>query len=374
MQHDVVVIGAGPAGAATALLLARSGLSTCIVERAQFPRAKACGEYLSPGAVRLLADLGVADKLAGFATALRGVRFIGKNARAELGFPQSAWSLPRALLDNVLLESALATGASCKIARAEQFVSDDHCVHVDVRTPAGDLERVRGCVLVGADGAHSLVSRTFGFDRKIEGRRRFALGGHYVGLLGLDDRLDMFVDGRSYFAINPFSQTTANVMLIVDEADLHRRRNDVDAFIRERALQLSGGRIRFADARLDGKRIATGPLAHRVRQYTAPRVVLVGDAAEFLDPFTGQGVHFALQGAKMAANTVQQMLWEPAREGEARMDYERWIRAEITRRKRLAATVGLMVRVPAIASPAAALFARNPRAFRGLVQAVTGAT
>lgn len=374
MRYDVAVIGAGPAGATTALLLARAGASVCVVERSQFPRTKACGEYLNAGAVRLLRELGVAGSLAAHAVPLRGVRLSGKGARAELRFAAAGWSLPRATLDSALLDAALDAGATCKAGRAERFASGDDGVRIDVRTPGGELEQVQSSVLIGADGAHSLVAREFGLSEPVKENRRFALGGHYCGLSGLDDYLEMFVDGRSYFAINPFSASRANVMLIVDESELHRRRDDVDAFVHERARVLSGGRIQFDGARLEDKRIAIGPLAYRARRYSVPRVLLVGDSAHFLDPFTGQGVHFALRGAQLAGQAVKQMLWNSSAQLDAWQHYERSLRQEVRRRKRLSSIVGALVRVPFIASPAAAIATRNPLVFRGLLDAVTGAT
>lgn len=374
MRYDAIIVGAGPAGATTALLLARAGASVCVVERTPFPRTKACGEYLSAGAVQLLREVGVAHRVAAHAVPLRGVRLTGANARAQLRFARDGWSVPRATLDDALLDAAVACGVDCIIGRAEQFTSDARSVRVGVRRPAGEVEQLSAAVLVGADGAHSLVAREFGLTERAAGGRRFALGGHYGGLSGLDDYLEMFVDGSSYFAINPFSPSRANVMLIVDEYELHRRREDVDVFMRERAGILSGGRIRFDRAQLEGKRIATGPLAHSARCYGAQHALLVGDAAQFLDPFTGQGVHFALRSTQLASEAVMRVLRDPGAEQAAWQKYECNVRREVRRRKALSSIVGLLVRVPLLASPAAALASRTPRVFRGLLDAVTGAT
>ncbi|MCK5438679.1 MAG: FAD-dependent oxidoreductase, partial [Gemmatimonadetes bacterium] len=88
MIRDVVVVGGGPAGAATATHLARAGLDVCVLDRARFPRDKACGEFLSPAATPLLEDLGVRDAIdAAGAKRLDQVRIFGGDQRLDLAFP-----------------------------------------------------------------------------------------------------------------------------------------------------------------------------------------------------------------------------------------------------------------------------------------------
>ncbi len=279
--------------------------------------------------------------------------------------------MPRASLDAALLDAAVAEGAKSLRGRAERFTREECGVLVDVRLPSGEPVRIRAGVLVGADGAQSLVARDFGLTATIPGSRRFALGGHYAQLRDLDRYVEMFVDGRTYLAVNPFSDTRANVMLIVDEADLHRRSGDVGAFFLERVAKMCGTRYNFAGAVLEGKRIAIGPLAHRARRCTARDVLLAGDAAHFLDPFTGQGVYLALRAGFFAALAVSTGLESDGARRRAWREYERSLANEIAHRKRLSLLVSLIVRAPHLARAAAALIERDSRAFRPLLAAVT---
>ena len=354
-MHDVIVAGGGPAGAATALRLAREGLDVAVVERAAFPRTKPCGEYLSPATIRALDELGVSDTLAQHASPIRGIRLFNSGARVELALRTPGWSLPRATLDDALLSAAREAGAHIIRGRVEDVLCSDERAGVLVRTPSGNRERIDARILVGADGAHSIIAKICGLSGAQKKTPRFALGGHYAGLRGLDGCVEMFVDGASYFAVNPFSDSAANVMLVVREPELQRRREDVDAFIAERASALSGNSLGFDGARLMGKRVAVGPLEHRALRYAAPRVFLTGDAAHFLDPFTGQGVYMALFGARAAARAIVATLRAGAAEEAARTRFERTLAGELRRRKTLASVAGSLVRMPRLA-PLAPLF------------------
>lgn len=356
----MLVAGAGPAGSAAALLLARDGARVTIVERAQFPRVKPCGEYLSAATVRLLREFGVSSSLQKHAAVLRGVRVYSGGAQASFLFTQAGWSLPRATLDNVLLQEALKAGAQLIHGRVEHVTCEPDGAVAHIRLPSGEMHEQTADLAIAADGAHSLIAKQLQLHAPPGAQRRFALGGHYSNVGGLDDTVRMFVDGPSYFAVNPLGERRANVMLIVNERDLQAHRHRLDDYVRERSASLTGGSLQFDQAQLDGKRVAAGPLAYRARRYVRGRVLLAGDAARFVDPFTGQGVYLALFAAKLACDAVRRM-----RDGEAMEPclrrYERALRAQIRRRSGYAWIVGTAVRFPQLA-PVARLFAPLVRA------------
>jgi 2-polyprenyl-6-methoxyphenol hydroxylase-like FAD-dependent oxidoreductase len=298
----------------------------------------------------------MAAPLAASASPIRGIRLYNGGARVELPLRTFGWSLPRATLDDALLAAAREAGATVIRGRVEDVLAGEERAGVFVRMPDGSRERLDARILVGADGAHSIIAKICGLAAPQNASSRFALGGHYAGLRGLDGCVEMFVDGESYFAVNPFSESTANVMLIVREPELQRRRNDVDAFVAERAGALSGDSHGLAGARMQGKRVAVGPLEHRALRYTAQRVFLIGDAAHFLDPFTGQGVYMALFGARIAAREIAATIREGVTEERARLRFERELAREVRRRKAFASLAGSLVRMPRLA-PFAGLFA-----------------
>ncbi|GAC1530306.1 MAG: NAD(P)/FAD-dependent oxidoreductase [Vulcanimicrobiaceae bacterium] len=371
---DVVVVGAGPAGSACALALARAGIDVTIVERHAFPRRKVCGEYLNGGAVRALGALGVVAAVRTVARPLRGVRLVApRTAPLELSFPTPALACERALLDDALLAAARDAGATVVRGHAEDLVRDGARVAgVVVRDTAGGSRAVPARYVVGADGAGSLVARKLGLAVARRGVSRFALGGHYRGFGDLDEHVEMYVGTGAYFAINPLSPDRANVMVVVRAGDLAAWSGAVDDGMRGKAAQLGRGHRDFAHAERLGPRVSIGPLAFDVGAVVAPGALLVGDAAGFLNPFTGQGVYLALRGAHDAAMAIVAGFADRAREGDAMNGYARTRAIDFQARRRLARFVGLLVDVPPLARRVTARLREHPARADVLLGALAG--
>ncbi|MGH7683715.1 MAG: NAD(P)/FAD-dependent oxidoreductase, partial [Vulcanimicrobiaceae bacterium] len=303
MEFDVVVVGAGPAGAATALQLGRAGLRVAVVDRAAFPRRKVCGEYLGAGALRALEELGLAEEVRSQGSPLQRIRIVTAGARVELPFRRPALAVTRERLDAVILAAACRAGASVVRGRVDDVVRDasGRICGVAFRDDGGQPRNIFARFVVGADGIGSVVARKLGLSHASRGTPHFAAGGHYRDVTESDGCIEMFVDRDAYLAINPLGNGLTNVMAVMPKDATERW---------TRTLELA------ASSRV-GSRVAIGPLAHRVRRAVAPGALLAGDAAGFLNPFTGQGVMLALRGAQRAAAAIADGLTSAGAEGRA---------------------------------------------------------
>jgi|GEM_PF-51935 len=356
---DAVVAGGGPAGSACALLLARAGLAVTLVERATFPRRKVCGEYLNSGAVAALDRLGVLGEVRAQAFALRGVRLVPPRAPSvELPFSHGALACERETLDAILLRAAVYAGVTVVHGRVEDVLRDRGRIDgLWVRNDDGTVYEVRARWTVGADGCGSVVARRAGLTRHTWRGPKFAVGGHYAGFGDLGGFVEMYVGAGAYFALNPLGHDKTNVMVVIPKSSLATWSGFVDEGVAGKAAELGRGHRSFAGAQRIGTRAAIGPLAHSVRAPVANGVVLIGDAAGFLNPFTGQGVFLALTSAEGAARAILAGAADTSRERGAFATYAEDRRVDFAARKRLSAAVGWLIDVPPLARRAAAKLA-----------------
>jgi flavin-dependent dehydrogenase len=306
---DVLVIGAGPAGSASAALLAHQGLEVVAIDRAAFPRDKPCAEYLSPEAVRVLDRLGVvgdleragARPLAG--TVVRGPcgsRLHGLFARARpTPFRSTGLSVTRRVLDQRLVLAAREAGATVlERTSLESLLFEGGAVAgAVVRGPDGP-RAIRARLTLGADGLRSTVARRLGLQGR--GRlRRVALVAHVTGVADLGESAEMHVSAEGYVGLNLVGDDLANAALVVPADAASGARGRVADFFFERLERFPGVRGRVSRHRLTHPILTTGPFAVRSRRAVSDGALLVGDAAEFFDPFTGEGICSALRGSEL---------------------------------------------------------------------------
>jgi len=305
---DAVVVGAGPAGSATALLLARAGAHVLLLDRARFPRDKPCSEYLSPETTRVLERLGggVVEAVAAASHArLTGMKVVAPSGAEMVGrFDRTgerfSFALPRTSFDTILRRAAEDAGAVVREGvKVQDLVSDRGAVGGVVAK-----ETYRARVVVGADGLRSIVARRSGGVRTSP-PRRVAFTAHVADVAGVTDLGEMHVGRSGYVGMGPIGGGVTTVALVVPVRSLKQRPLPHPDFF-EALDRFPGLTGRFDPRRIVRRIIATGPFAQWSRASVAPGggALLVGDAADFFDPFTGQGIYSALRGAELAADCL----------------------------------------------------------------------
>lgn len=367
---EVVVVGGGPAGAAVAVFLRQAGHEVVLVDEARFPRDKVCGEGVSPEAWRLLARMGAeAAVRALHPRPVRGMRLTSPDGTAFTGEygPTRApgFAVRRYCLDRALLDAARGAGVEVREGvRARDLVIEDGVVRGVVVEGGRGPERLPARLVVAADGRRSVVARKLGLLREHRTMRKFAVRGYWSGVEGLTDYGEMHVTRGGYCGIAPLAADEANITFVLDQREMRAAGGDLGRFYRRTLARWPRIADRLAQARLGGPPRAIGPLALEARRVSAPGAILVGDAAGFYDPFTGEGVTLALRGAEIGAEVAHRVL---AAGGHDFREYDR-LRREATRDKfRLNRLLQLVVARPAIANAVARRLARRPMLANRLV-------
>jgi len=370
--HDVIVVGAGPAGAATAILLAERGFDVLVLDRATFPRPKICGEYLSPEAARVLDRLGVLKALDGAgAMPLAGMRITAPDGTVVVGryratgpwrpYRDHALAVPRETLDGLLAERlrTLPIDFRERMRVQDVLVEDGRVVGVEVAREGGEPERFLAPLVVAADGRASIVAHRLGL-RRAHRMQRMALVTYVTGLDGVGDLGEIFVDPPDYAILNPVAPGRVNMSLVVPLADGAGFSDRLEAFFTARVKQLPHLARRVAGAEIAAPVRALGPLAYRVAEPRVGGVLLVGDAAGFYDPFTGEGVFTGLRSAELAAETATAALRAGDCSVAALAGYRRARRAAFAGKERLTRALQLVIGHRRVANLTAGVLARRP--------------
>ncbi|MDO8502573.1 MAG: NAD(P)/FAD-dependent oxidoreductase [Gemmatimonadaceae bacterium] len=371
---QVIVVGGGPAGSSTAFFLARAGVDVLLLDRAYFPRDKTCSEYMSPQASRILAEMNALDAVEDAGAAqLAGMRVHAPNgsvihgefaaAHRFRGYRDRGLAVRRTILDAILLERARAAGATVEEGtRVTDMIRDDRGrVSGVITAGASGVAERRARLIVGADGLRSVVGRRLGLIRSSRWPRRIALVTHYSGAEEVGRFGEMFVDRDGYCGVADVGNGLTNVAVVVPVSRAAEVAVDRTEFLESWIAERPRIAAMFARAtRVDPVR-ATGPFATSARRGWARGAALVGDAAEFFDPFTGEGIYTALRGGELLADFAAESV--RARDG-ATADaplraYESARRAEFSGKWRVERLVGAAVAIPALINRAADVLSRR---------------
>ena len=342
---DVAIIGGGPAGAATATLLARKGRSVAVFEKAHHPRFH-IGESLIPQSLPLLERLGVLDQV----DRVIGLRKPGAhfhsdthpNARQTYYFREAwdkkwphAYEVRRSEFDQLLFENARTAGArtfegAC-VGSIEFRTDGPH--RVSVRHADGLEKTWQARFVIDASGRDTVLSNRYRLKKKNRRHNSAAIYGHFrnVPRQSGDDEgnITVYWFDHGWFWLIPLQGGIMSVGAVCWPEYLKTRDCAPAEFLRRTWALSPSLSKRLANAELEGEVRATGNFSYFSRTAAGPGYLLVGDAFAFLDPVFSSGIHLALTGAFKAADTVDAILDAPSQARRLTREYERYLRRGI---------------------------------------------
>jgi flavin-dependent dehydrogenase len=387
-MDDVVIVGAGPAGAVAGAILARAGVRVRLVDRATFPRDKLCGDTINPGTLARLRSLGLSDdvdrrglRVDGMVvTSERGLAIVGRYPRGMHGR-----AIVRRDLDWMLVQQAVAAGcqldarvtvrgaivdASGAAARVCGVAVDDN----------GSERALRAPVTIAADGRRSAVAFGLGLARHPDRPRRWAIGAYLENFMPLgvrppsgpvpDPRLtsclgEMHVRSNCYIGVAAVPGGLTNVCLVKPSRPADRDFHDPRGQLTRELARDPLLRDRAAGARLVAPPVVLGPLAVDNRSATLDGLLLAGDAAGFVDPMTGDGLRFAVRGAELAAAAALHVLEHGWHGVHARLARQR--RREFAGKQRFNRALRALVASPRAIDAAAFVSRVTPAVLRAAI-------
>lgn len=377
---DVCIVGAGPGGAGAALKLSYLGIPSLVIDKANFPRDKVCGDAISGKIPMLLERLDpkMLKRFQAMATNVDvwGLRFIPPNGRVlnlpfKLNYNKAQEDAPgyvmrRTDFDNFLIEEVRQ--------RSNIDLRENIEITTYLRTEDGwQLEDKSGKItihckaLLIADGANSYFSRHIAGHKKDNAHYAAALRAYYTGVTGFHE--DNYIElhflpelNPGYFWIFPLPDGRANVGLGVRSDYVQKRRLNLKQLLQQ-AIQIHPEIAkRFKDAQLEGKVVGYGlPLGSKRRSLSGDHYMLLGDAGHLIDPLTGEGIGSAFYSGFIAAEQVQQCLATGRFDAAYLKAYDNRIDRVLRVEMRLSYQLQRLVRIKWLTNLVTGIIANNPK-------------
>ncbi|HEY9158190.1 NAD(P)/FAD-dependent oxidoreductase [Candidatus Binatus sp.] len=354
---DLVVVGGGPAGLAVAIVAAEQGLSVVVVERRDFPPDKACGEGVLPPGVQALERLGIANRFDHSTSfPFAGIRFIQENgSAAEALMPSHGMGIRRTVLVEALARRAEELGAvlrnRCSVTGYKATSSD-----AVVYTTEGE---VFGRLVVAADGLHSSLRKASGLEAAPGSRRRFALRQHYK-IRPWTDFVEVYVDAKGEAVVTPVSDESVGINFVWEDGAIEQPKIPV------LANRFPALLARLGDAPAISSVRGAGPMARAATRRNTNRMVLVGDAAGFVDSISGDGLSIAFNSALILGRHLPEILKRGATR-ESMQAYEREARRVYRGYWFVTSALLMIARHPRARQTIINSLMRHPRAFSALM-------
>ena len=311
-SFDVIVGGAGPAGSSAAIHLARNGLRVLLVEQKKFPRPKLCGEFISPECQRHFENLGVAESMisAGPGAIAETVFYSTRGHHVTIpsswfGGP-SALGLSRAVMDNVLFRRAQECGVKVLEGGSisEPIIDGSDVLGVKIKID-GDEQEHRAPLTIDATGRARILTRKLNLAQRKSKAKLIAFKAHLRNTRVAENACEIYFYPEGYGGLSTIEGEISNLCFIISAEQVRRHHSDPETVMRELVMKNRRAAYTLAHAEAESEWLSAswerfGPQ----RPNPARGLLAIGDAAAFIDPFTGSGMLMAFESGELAATVI----------------------------------------------------------------------
>ena len=362
---DVVIVGAGPAGSSCAIRLALAGLRVLLVEKHKFPREKLCGEFISPECLRHFWELGITPQAmvsAGadivetvfYSKRGKGVSFKSKWFGLD---DQSALGLSRARMDNVLMVRAKEVGVEVREETSVgEFVFDVNEVWKIELKRDGQTSQVNSRLLIDATGRTRILGRRFEKTARKAPAKFVAFKTHLEGAQLAANACEIYSYNGGYGGCSQVEDGLLNICFIAETEIVKQFGGDGGLLMREVVCRNRRAAHALRDAEPVKPWLAV-PISKFGRAELVPAngLLTIGDAAAFIDPFTGSGILLALESARIASKAIIEGFTDRFDREKIAADYQANYLKAFERRLRICSLLRNAAFSPSIAEPAISL-------------------